>query len=296
MVREPSRLTFKLKSGNRTGKLARHSRDPRGPSIQFQLSLDELAKRRCRAVPSATGNRSIEKEAERQRERENEESGAPASFNGFEDRAKHTGELFVFNDLSGAQGNSRGRGLPIFREIKPAQESAVANRGPPTVFRIPLISFYSFSFFFSFWNSLAARSTAAYTRLGLPRLVDKSDDGCGTSTARRFRATFLSFLLLLLLLRPFPCISAGKLLKFVATRRKICTRARCRIVGRCAPTNFSLRILPVSLFLFFSRPIDVVSRLNIAHVSRFCQVFARSNFLSQGFVTVSGCVFERTAK
>lgn len=296
MVREPSRLTFKLKSGNRTGKLARHSRDPRGPSIQFQLSLDELAKRRSRAVPSATGNRSIEKEAERQRE--DEESGAPASFNGFEDRAKHTGELFVFNDLSGAQGNSRGRGLPIFREIKPAQESAVANRGPPTVFRIPLISFYSFFFLFSFSNSLAARSTAAYTRLGLPRLVDKSDDGCGTSTARRFRATFLSFLLLLLL-HPFPCISACKLLKFVATRRKICTHARCRIVGRRAPTNFSHRILPVSLFLFFSRPIDVVSGLNIAHVSRFCQVFARSNFLSrlsQAFVTVSGCVFERGAK
>lgn len=54
----------------------------------------------------------------------------------------------MFNDLSGAQGNSRGRGLPIFREIKPAQESAVANRGPPTVFRIPLISFYSFFLFF----------------------------------------------------------------------------------------------------------------------------------------------------
>lgn len=52
----------------------------------------------------------------------------------------------MFNDLSGAQGNSRGRGLPIFREIKPAQESAVANRGPPTVFRIPLISFYSLFF------------------------------------------------------------------------------------------------------------------------------------------------------
>lgn len=124
----------------------------------------------------------------------------------------------------------------------------------------------------------------------MPRLVDKSDDGCGTSTARRFRATFLSFLLLLLL-HPFPCISACKLLKFVATRRKICTRARCRIVGRCAPTNFSHRILPVSLFLFFSRPIDVVSRLNIAHVSRFCQVLARSNFLSrlsQGFVNRLG--------
>lgn len=66
----------------------------------------------------------------------------------------------MFNDLSGAQGNSRGRGLPIFREIKPAQESAVANRGPPTVFRIPLISFYSFSFFFRF---------GTHSRLGLRR-------------------------------------------------------------------------------------------------------------------------------
>lgn len=71
----------------------------------------------------------------------------------------------MFNDLSGAQGNSRGRGLPIFREIKPAQESAVANRGPPTVFRIPLISFYSFFLFFFRFET--------HSRLGLRwRILD----------------------------------------------------------------------------------------------------------------------------